>query len=107
MMRLYAIPLFAIALAGCQTGGIGRPGSPAWQLSTTEEQKLAYFRSTCEAYGFKEGTPQMAQCMQNEASSTRAAASQRAASLQAYNTMSRPKTVTCNTFGNITRCNSF
>lgn len=62
-------------LIGCQgVGGetyVGMPTSPAWFATAGPKTVAAYFRKSCEAYGFKADTPQMAQCIQNEAVSRR------------------------------------
>lgn len=75
-MRIQMVVALTI-LAGCDAGGVGLPGSPAWQLSTTPEQRAAYFMGVCETYGFQRGSNEMAQCMQNEANGARTSASNR------------------------------
>jgi hypothetical protein len=94
--------LFALSLvAGCETGGIGSPGSPAWQMSTTPEQKSAYFQQVCLGYGFQQGTAAMAQYAQNEAMNTRQTASDRATALSQYSNSLQPKPMTNTTCRNI------
>lgn len=68
MRKRIAILLF---LAGC-TGVdgeryVGMPGSPAWFATASPDTVAAYFGKRCVAYGFKPGTPEMAQCIENEA----------------------------------------
>lgn len=46
---------------------IGVPGSRAWFATASPETVAAYFGERCAAYGFKPGTPEMAQCIENEA----------------------------------------
>lgn len=102
--------LAVLALAGCQGGGIGRPGSPAWNVTTSPEQQAAYYRKQCVNYGFKPGTVEMAQCVQMEAVSTRNRASARAArmsQIMANSAPQRPVSTTCNRFGSTVNCTSF
>jgi hypothetical protein len=108
-MKTVKTILACFLVAGCQTGGLGTPGSPAWQLSTTPEQKTAYFQDVCKSYGFKLDTPQMAQCMQNESFRTRQSASDSANRLSQYNSMQpRPVTnTTCRNINGILRCTTF
>lgn len=101
IMRIWHALVALSLVAGCQTGGIGLPGSPAWQMSTTPEQKMAYFQQVCQGYGFQPGTSAMAQCAQNEAMSTRQSASARAAALSQYNNSLQPKPMTNTTCRNI------
>lgn len=69
------IALLCIALAGCTgTQGetfLGRPGSPAWFATAAPETIAAYFVTRCQTYGFKPGTVEMAQCVQQEAGQSR------------------------------------
>ena len=65
-MKKFLLPLSLISmgLTGCQTtGGIGMVGSPMWDLTTSDEQKWAYYESTCEKYGFTKGTNAFSQCL--------------------------------------------
>lgn len=108
-MKLHPAPfaaLISVLLAGCQSGGIGMPGSPAWHVTTSPTQQAAYFGERCETYGFRPGTTEMAYCIQNEAGSSRNRASNRAS--QAFRTMgSQPVTTHCNRVGTMTNCTSF
>lgn len=61
-----------LCLGGC-TGVdgehyVGAPGSRAWFATASPDTVAAYFGQRCAAYGFKPGTPEMAQCIENEAS---------------------------------------
>jgi len=49
-------------------------GSPAWFATAGPETIAAYYRKRCVSYGFQAGTPQMAQCIQSEASGGRSRA---------------------------------
>lgn len=102
-----AVALVSILLAGCQSGGIGMPGSPAWHATTSPTQQAAYFGERCETYGFRPGTTEMAYCIQNEAGSSRNRANNRAS--QAFRTMAgnKPVTTHCNRVGTMTNCTSF
>lgn len=102
--RLTPILLAGLALAGCQSGGIGMPGSPAWHVTTSPTQQASYFGERCESYGFRPGTTDMAYCIQNEAGSSRNRASNRAS--RAFRTMAGT-TTHCNRVGTMTNCTSF
>jgi len=66
-LKLTAILIVSLVLlGGCQYGGIGRVESPAWQLTATQEQKIAYFRDRCMAYGFRPNTTELAQCIADQ-----------------------------------------
>ena len=102
LSRFTKLTCALVLLAGCQTGGIGRPGSPAWQLSATPDDKNRYYTQECISYGFALGTPQMAQCKMQIAQNLRDGARER---MQTLSDNSRPRpTITCRTFGNTTTC---
>lgn len=106
-MKFKVLVFFPFVIAACQTGGIGRVGSPAWDLSTSQEQKVAYFSQVCASYGFAPNTPQMAQCIQAEAQGARTSASARASALANNPALRQPQQTTClDTIGGFT-CNSF
>lgn len=68
-MRKYVAIL--LVLSGC-TGVdgehyVGAPGSRAWFATASPDTVAAYFGQRCAAYGFKPGTVEMAQCIENEA----------------------------------------
>jgi len=51
-------------LSGCTSnGGMGAVGSPLWSLTTTDEEKWAYYEKTCSRYGLTKGTPAFTQCL--------------------------------------------
>jgi len=95
-------------LGGCSTGAsgeqiIGMTGSVAWFKTASMETKMAYFKPECRAYGFKDGTVEMAKCLQTSIQEGQANASKRASDATAN--YSRNKSVTCFTYGNTTTCN--
>lgn len=99
----------ALATSACEGGGIGRVGSPAWELSTTQEQKVAYYKSACSSYGYKDGTDQMAACIQSEANNASQTASARAASIgQQMNEMGQQRptmlSTSCHTYSGGMSC---
>jgi hypothetical protein len=104
MKSLPLVGMLCLALAtlsGCSTGRsgeqvIGRPGSPLWFSSASMATKTHYYKQSCFAYGFKDGTPEMAQCLQTEMQSGKSSARDR------VNSMNR--SVTCTTYGNRTTC---
>lgn len=114
--------LLLVLMAGC-TGVdgeqyMGRPGSPAWFATASPNTIAAYFAQSCTAYGFKPGTPEMAQCIQQEAGNKRStntakmntwaqinAANANAA--QANATANRMRTTNCNKFGSQVNCTTY
>ena len=104
MKSLSLIGLLCLALAavsGCSTGRLGeqvlgRPGSPLWFKSASMATKTHYYKQACFAYGFKDGTPEMAQCLQTEMQSGLSSARDRVKSMN--------RSVTCTTYGNRTTC---
>lgn len=113
-----AAALAFMLLAGCQgVDGetyMGVPGSPAWFSTASPNTIAAYFSKRCTAYGFQPGTPEMAQCIQNEAASSRMASAQRSAAIananaafQANAAANRPRYTSCNRFGNSVNCTTY
>lgn len=101
----------ALAVSGCVgpdgSSYIGAPGSPAWFATASPETQASFFRKRCAAYGFPEGSPQMAQCIMSEAGSTRQAASARSTAVSRTVAESQPKHMTCNRFGSTIDCMSY
>ena len=88
---------------GNNGAGFGRVESPMWHSTASAEVKRSYFRSQCLDFGFTDKTPEMAQCLQTQMNTSRAAARQR---MQNYNA-NRMRTTTCNSFGNTITCNNW
>ena len=72
ILSVFAV-VFIIGLAGCASmpdgqGGrktvLGRPGSPAWYLSTTPRERYLYVERTCEMYGYQKGRSNWPECIQ-------------------------------------------
>ena len=61
--------LLTLALIGCSSTGqlgeqvIGNPGSPMWFAPASLTTQVHYYKTECKAYGYKDGTSQMAQCL--------------------------------------------
>jgi hypothetical protein len=116
-----AVLFGGLALTACtQADGstaLGREGSPAWMATASPAAKLATYRGNCEGYGFVAGTPEMAQCVQQEAGSYRAGASSTMAAISdnmAAMSQRQPITVQPTTttncqpsYGGGMRCTSF
>ena len=104
MKSLPLLGMLCLTLAGaggCSTGSsgeqvIGRPGSPLWFGTASMATKTTYYKQACFAYGFKDGTPEMAQCLQTEMQSGKSSAQDRIDSMN--------RSVTCTTYGNRTTC---
>ena len=57
----------SFSVFGCSKDGkLGVEGSPAWHNRVSAAEKAAYFGKACSSYGFKSGTPEMAQCIAQE-----------------------------------------
>lgn len=72
MIKSLIPPLLFLTIAGCTTNpdgtvSAGLPTSPAWQMTTSRETKLDFYRHNCLDYGFVSGTPEFASCVQEEA----------------------------------------
>lgn len=108
-MKNIAFLIGALALAGCQNGGVGMAESPAWYATASQEQQIAYFSKRCSAYGFKPGTNEMAQCLMTESQTSRSGARLQAARASQAMAASRPRSVTtnCDKIGNSVTCNSY
>lgn len=108
-MKNIAFLIGALALAGCQNGGVGMAESPAWYATASQEQQMAYFSKRCGAYGFKPGTNEMAQCLMSESQSSRGRANVRSAMSSRAIANSAPRTITTNCSQNYNRisCNSY
>ena len=74
--------LFGIILttSNCSTGSsgetvLGRPGSPMWFMSASQETIDDYLSQKCSRYGYTRGTSQFADCMRDLDKSARNRAS--------------------------------
>lgn len=80
-MRSVFLLACALALAGC----------------VTIEQRMEADRQACLSYGFRDGSPQMAECRMTRDMERRRVLSQ----MQVYQP---PPSITCTTIGNTTTC---
>lgn len=125
-MRKYALLMAVLFLSACtQPDGstaLGVPGSPAWMMTASPEAKLATYRANCSGYGYAAGTPEMAQCVQQEAGEYRSNASSAMAALSEGMVQAgqpRPSThvietqapamttTNCNAYGDSMRCTTY
>jgi hypothetical protein len=88
---------------------LGMPGSPAWYPTASPNTIAQHMKQRCVAYGFRKGTSQMAQCVQQEAMNGRQMASARMRAIGEAMQASQPRMVstTCNKFGNMVNCTTF
>ncbi len=111
---LLFICLGTVTLSACDAeGNLGREESISWHRRTSAAEKVAYFKPTCEAYGFQDGTPEMSSCIQREIQMSSQSADARADDIQdavdefnqnmAAQRNERLRT-TCTTIGGITNC---
>jgi hypothetical protein len=78
MVHKFINVVFAlIFVSACSSGGgIGMTESMAWHQTTPNKAKVAYFKEQCFEFGFKENTPEIKQCIQNQMNLSRSGASQ-------------------------------
>tara|TARA_B110000090_G_C13128084_1_gene348964 strand:+ start:145 stop:510 length:366 start_codon:yes stop_codon:yes gene_type:complete len=102
--------MLLVGIGGCSTGTmgetvIGDAGSPYWFDSASIETQVAFYKKRCGAYGIKDDTAEMTQCIRTTLEEEKAAATSR--ELEALRTMGGSKaksSMTCNTSGNTTTC---
>ena len=108
-------------LSACSTGAngefvVGRPGSPVWFGTASQETIIDHYKKTCKLYGYTDGSTEMANCIQNSVTSGRGQAEQRKMnSLKILDDMGKREreanqappsgTVTCRQQGYFTKCN--
>ncbi len=111
--------LLIYILSGCSTGVmgetvIGNPGSPVWFNSAKPETIIFHYKKNCKAYGFTEGSTQLANCIQNSINSGRQQAEVRKMNslkiLENMDKMERDRypsnrSITCTQQGVFTNCN--
>ena len=93
--KLALLTLTAFTLGCAEDGGLGVEGSPIWFSRTSAAEQAAYFGRICAGYGFRQGTPEMAQCIANESRAARADGAERMRAAQAMNAMNRPVNTSC------------
>ena len=89
---VFGAMLSASVISGCMDGGIGFAGSPAWNASAPESVQRDYYQGICLDKGYDLGTDKMEACIRGKPNDP----NERQSS-------TRP-TLTCTTFGNVTRC---
>ena len=67
----------ALASCGGEGGSIGQYESKLWPMTASAEEKLEYFKNQCMGFGFKAGTPELAQCVQNQSNQSSRSANDR------------------------------
>lgn len=118
MRWIYIIAASAVLSACDSTSGdiLSGAGSPAWFAMASPETIASYYGRQCRAYGFQDGTQEMAVCIQNSAQAGRQSADQRLAQGSAYfqrqqaiNAAQQPQVVNtrCNRLGNTVNCTSY
>jgi len=110
-LMLTILLLGVIPLSGCSTGAtgesvVGMPGSAFWFKTASQPTIIAYFKRSCLSYGYKDGTPNMAQCLQAEIGDARQRASDRMKNATTYKAPTM-RTISCYNYGTITQCNSW
>ena len=111
IIKTFTIGFLAVALMSCE---VVRKESPIWHWTSSDEEKTEYFEDICSAYGYKYGTPAMAQCVTLEKrSSSSAAADKFARGMQnMQNNMNNrfndaPVTTNCQRWGSGINCTSY
>lgn len=108
MRSSYSLVLLGCSLLfGCASGGLGLAESPTWHATASLDSKVEYFQKKCAAYGTR--SDEMSRCVQSAMEKSEGNANARAAAIGAgmsqmnqQSQQSRP--ITCNTYGNTTRC---
>ncbi len=120
-VKIMTIGILSInILSGCSTGAngefvMGRPGSPVWFGSASQETVIAHYKKTCKSYGYTDGSTEMANCVQNSINSGKDRSEQRKMnSFKILDDMERREresyqapqsgTITCRQQGSATRC---
>lgn len=106
-MRKFLIVSSVLVFSACDAdGNLGRAESPVWHQRTSTADKVAYFKPRCEAYGFADGSTEMARCVQQEiqTSASNARARIQAAASDMNSSQRQRLRTTCLTEGNITQC---
>jgi len=75
-MKLFLISVIgAVSLCGCtKEGSFWAEGSLMWHNEASVEDKAAYFKRICTAYGFEDGTNSMRDCIVSESRASLASA---------------------------------
>jgi hypothetical protein len=113
MKNIAILSVFALALSGCggSGSGVGMSESPLWHMTASADQKLEYFKQQCRGFGFKDNTPEMAQCIQNQTNQSRSNASAKmdrfARQQQQLNRQNRIRTTNCNQWGRQINCTTY
>ena len=81
---------------------IGNPGSPLWFDTASQATIINHYKNVCIAYGFIDGTPEMAKCIQDAHAEGKHGARERIKAVNKINSYNKP--ITCTTFGNTTTC---
>ena len=61
---IIAILISVNFISGCN--GLGRVGSPMWDLTTSPEEKFEVYSANCQQYGYKIGTVEFTDCIRDE-----------------------------------------
>ena len=91
---------------------VPREEGRTWHRETPIEEKVAYFKPKCVAYGYAEGSADMSRCIQKEIGDSKAAADVVSAEAaddvqEAFNKFgetSRRRRTTCTSFGRTVQC---
>ena len=111
-MKNTLLILLTLTIFGCSSTGqmgeqvIGNPGSPLWFSSASLETQVYHYKSECKAYGYTDGTSQMAQCLQSSIQNAKERARARL-DAYAYSQRQYNQNFRCNTFGYTTTCKSY
>jgi hypothetical protein len=76
---LYLFPLAILAACSQNPDGttaFGTKGSPAWFMTATPEAIRNHYQTSCQGYGYMQGTADMTHCIERSATGERIAARQ-------------------------------
>ena len=108
---LFSVVASTILVSCGGSGGVGMSESPLWHMTASAEEKLTYFKNQCLDFGFKDGSPELAQCIQNQTNQSRSAAGNKmdqiARQQQQWNNQNRVRTTNCSRWGRQINCTTY
>ena len=112
MRKLLAVMVLTTMVTGCATGiqgesVLGRPESPMWLSTASVPTQIAHFKQICFAYGIKDGTQNMVNCLHSEMRSAKQRGHERSIAASIASERSRSKTINCTKTGSFINCTEF
>ena len=105
--KIALISCLVLTSCGGNGNGIGMAESPMWHKTASKEVRIEYFKDQCTDFGFKVGTTQMSQCIQNQMNQSRSDASAQMDRVSQWNQQNRIRSTNCNQFGSQINCTTY